>query len=71
MHGANLGVRASTYLAVGGFAPLPAHEDVRLAEAVARLAGAHVLTTVACPVLTSDRRVGRTPAGLAHDLRTA
>jgi len=71
VHGANLGVRAATYLAAGGFGALPAHEDARLAESVARLRGARVVSTVACPVVTSDRRVGRTPAGVAHDLRTA
>lgn len=71
VHGANLGLRARTYLAAGGFAPLPAHEDVHLVHAVAALADVRVVTTVDCPVLTSDRRAGRTPDGVAHDLRTA
>jgi len=71
VHGANLGVRGSAYLAAGGFDALSVHEDVRLAEAVARLRGACVVSTVACPVVTSDRRVGRAPEGVAHDLRTA
>ncbi|NIZ92063.1 glycosyltransferase [Kineosporiaceae bacterium B12] len=71
VHGANLGVRASTYLAAGGFGALSAHEDTRFAESVARLRGTRVVSTVACPVVTSDRRVGRAPAGVAHDLRTA
>ena len=37
VHGANLGVRGSTYLAAGGFLPVPAHEDRLLARAVAEL----------------------------------
>jgi glycosyltransferase involved in cell wall biosynthesis len=71
VHGANLGVRGSAYLAAGGFEALSAHEDARLAESVARLRGTRVVSTVACPVVTSDRRTGRAPAGVAHDLRTA
>lgn len=71
VHGANLGLRATTYLAAGGFPALSAHEDARLAESVAGLRGARVVSTVGCPVLTSDRRTGRAPAGVAHDLRTA
>ncbi|NAZ83433.1 glycosyltransferase [Kineococcus sp. R8] len=71
VHGANLGVRASAYLAAGGFAAVPAHEDVALAGAVRALPGARVVSAVHCPVLTSDRRAGRTPAGVAHDLRSA
>ncbi len=32
IHGANLSFSAAAYLAVGGFAPLPCHEDVDLVE---------------------------------------
>lgn len=42
-----------------------------LAESVAALSGARVVSTVGYPLLTSDRRAGRAPAGAAHDLRTA
>ncbi len=69
VHGANLGVRASTYLAAGGFAAVAAHEDALLARAVSRLAGASVVPTVAIPVATSDRLLGRAPDGVAADLR--
>jgi glycosyltransferase involved in cell wall biosynthesis len=69
VHGANLGMRATTYRAVGGFAAQPEHEDV---EIVARLhlAGARVVATDACPVTTSGRSLGRTPSGYAGYLRT-
>lgn len=68
VHGANLGVRGSAYLAVGGFAPLPAHED---ADLVRRLDAAprSVVRTQVAPVVTSDRTRGRAPAGVAADLR--
>lgn len=69
VHGANLGVRASTYLAAGGFPPVATDEDVLLTRAVTRLPGSVVVPTVAVPVATSDRRLGRAPAGVAADLR--
>ena len=69
VHGANLGVRGSTYLAVGGFLPVPAHEDRLLARAVKQLPGARVVTTTAHPVLTSARLVARAPLGVGADLR--
>ncbi|MEZ0491093.1 glycosyltransferase family 2 protein [Kineococcus sp. TBRC 1896] len=68
VHGANLGVRASTYRAAGGFPPVPAHEDRLLAERVRAVPGARVAHTRAYPVLTSDRTLGRAPAGVAQDL---
>lgn len=68
VHGANLGVRASAYRAVGGFAPLATGEDVDL---VARLDGAghHVRRDRTLPVRTSARLDGRAPAGFAGHLR--
>src|SRR5690606_39684918 len=36
VHGANLGVSAAAYRAVGGFPPLAAHEDQALVAALAR-----------------------------------
>ncbi|WP_235038073.1 glycosyltransferase family 2 protein [Microbacterium sp. 18062] len=68
VHGANLGVRASTLDAVGGFPPLPEHEDVRLVEA-ARTAGARIVATDGAWVRTSGRQQGRTPGGYARYLR--
>lgn len=71
VHGASLGVRGSTYLALGGFAPLAVHEDVDLlARAVA--AGAVVHRSGGADgmvVSTSTRRVGRAPDGFAGYLR--
>lgn len=68
VHGANLGLRADVYRAVGGYGALPEHEDVLLVED-ARTAGARVHATDACWVLTSGRTVGRTPGGYARYLR--
>ncbi|MBD5784784.1 glycosyltransferase [Cellulosimicrobium terreum] len=68
VHGANLGVRRSTYDAAGGFATVAEHEDVGLVHA-ARLAGARVVADAQAEVLTSARLVGRTPGGYARHLR--
>lgn len=68
VHGANLGVRASTLDAAGGFPPLPEHEDARLVEA-ARAAGARIVATDGAWVRTSGRQQGRTPGGYARYLR--
>ncbi|WIE63931.1 glycosyltransferase [Curtobacterium sp. MCLR17_036] len=68
VHGANLGVLAAAYLALGGFDPVPEHEDVRLVER-ARATGFRVDATVDLPVVTSGRFAGRTPGGYAEHLR--
>lgn len=67
IHGANLGFRASAYLAAGGFPALEHDEDRTL---VARMheTGARVLTDVHCPVRTSARPDGRAPHGFAAHL---
>ncbi|MCX6408475.1 MAG: glycosyltransferase [Propionibacteriales bacterium] len=70
VHGANLAVRGSLYLQVGGFAAVPAHEDLDLVTRLDAATGC-VVRTVAEPVLTSARTEGRTPVGVAHDLRRA
>lgn len=64
VHGANLGVRASTYAAAGGIPHLAAHEDVALVRAV-RALGAPERASDVHEVETSGRFVGRTPAGYA------
>ena len=64
VHGANLGVRADAYLAVGGWAAIPSGEDHALWRAV-RQAGYPTLATRSIRVVTSGRRHGRAPAGFA------
>lgn len=68
VHGANLGVRASAYLRVGGFAAKDEHEDVNLVEQL-RAISASVVTSDSFPVVTSGRSVGRTPGGYAGYMR--
>lgn len=68
VHGANLGIRASTYLRAGGFGPLPLHEDVALVES-ARGSGARLAATDDAWVRTSGRSAGRAPDGYARYLR--
>ncbi|MEV8268392.1 glycosyltransferase [Microbacterium sp. NPDC076911] len=68
VHGANLGVRASTYLVAGGFRAVAEHEDVGLV-AQCRAVGGVVVASDAAEVLTSGRFEGRTPGGYAGYLR--
>jgi hypothetical protein len=67
IHGANLGVRASAYRAVGGFAPMRAHEDVDLIGRL-RASGAKVLSTDRIHAVTSGRISGRLTGGFADYL---
>lgn len=67
VHGANLGVRAASYLRAGGFVPAPEHEDVDLVARL-RATGARVVASDAVDVRTSGRPVGRTPGGYAGHL---
>ncbi len=67
-HGANLGVRASTYAAAGGFAAVGEHEDVQLVDGCRRI-GAAIVACDRAEVITSGRFVGRTPGGYAGYLR--
>jgi GT2 family glycosyltransferase len=67
VHGANLGVRANFYRAVGGFAPVHEHEDVDLVRNVVAL-GARLLVSDQS-VTTSGRLRGRTAGGYAGYLR--
>lgn len=68
VHGANLGTRASTLVAVGGFEPVLEHEDVLLV-AEAKSWGARLVASDAAWVQTSGRSVGRTAGGYAGYLR--
>lgn len=66
---ANLGISVHHYRSLGGFQPLTAGEDARLADDAAR-AGMRVRRDAASVVHTSDRRTGRVLHGFAHGLRT-
>jgi hypothetical protein len=67
VHGANLGVRASAYLAVGGFPPLACAEDHALWNGLAA-AGYVTRPSRRVWVDTSARRSARAPGGFAHAL---
>lgn len=67
VHGANLGVRGSAYVAAGGFPPVRVGEDGALVRALERR-GATILRTSACPVRTSGRRAPRAAGGFGSDI---
>ena len=69
VHGANLGIRASAYLAAGGFRPLRTAEDHALLAAAAE-AGCPVVQAGDITVRTSGRRQARAPRGFSYLLRT-
>lgn len=64
VHGANLGVRAESYLGVGGFKAVDRDEDVALVSALAG-AGEPIVWADDLAVTTSARRVSRAPGGFA------
>jgi glycosyltransferase involved in cell wall biosynthesis len=68
IYGANFGVRASAYLAAGGFPRTRAHEDRILVENLRKQAYS-VLATDTIRVLTSGRTHARAPQGFAAYLR--
>lgn len=67
VHGANLGVRADSYLQAGGWSPLASAEDHDLWNRLGRL-GHRRLTDSTLIVNTSGRRIGRAPRGFAAAL---
>ena len=69
VHGANLGIRASAYLAAGGFSSLRTAEDHALLAA-ATGAGFSVLQASDITVETSGRHHARAPRGFSHLLRS-
>jgi len=64
VYGANLGVRASSYLAAGGFPGVDFDEDQALVRRL-RSSGAGIVATDTTRVLTSGRTAGRAPRGFA------
>jgi glycosyltransferase involved in cell wall biosynthesis len=67
VHGANLGVRASAYLAAGGFRPLHSAEEHDLWRRLDR-PGVRRLTDPGLHVITSSRQRGRVQGGFSGDL---
>ncbi len=61
--GANLGIRADVYAAIGGYRPLPRGEDRDLMQRVLR--AGHVPVRVPARVKASSRAEGRAPGGMA------
>jgi glycosyltransferase involved in cell wall biosynthesis len=68
IHGANLGVSAAAYVAVGGFRSLVSNEDVALVEALIA-AKVSVAWSAATRVVTSARLDSRSPRGFGATLR--
>lgn len=68
VYGANLGVRANAYLAVGGFPPIATGEDQQLLDRL-RAAGHRIAAPTDVRVRTSSRLHGRATGGLAELLR--
>lgn len=65
VHGANLGVRASRLVEVGGFPAVAVGEERAVWDALARR-GARLTGVTDLAVVTSARLRGRTPAGFAR-----
>lgn len=64
IHGANLSFSSDAYLAVGGFAPLPCHEDVELVKKF-EAQGLDITWSNRVRVVTSSRLQARTSEGFA------
>jgi cellulose synthase/poly-beta-1,6-N-acetylglucosamine synthase-like glycosyltransferase len=69
VHGANLGIRASAYLALGGWQPLTAGEDADLARRAVAAGHLRIIRTATIPVVTSARPAARAPHGFSSYLR--
>ncbi len=69
VYGANFGVRASAYLAAGGFPKLASHEDRSLVQSL-RSRAFTVTATDSMRVLTSGRTQSRAPHGFGAYLRS-
>lgn len=69
VHGANLGIRADAYTALGGWPALATGEDQLLADRAAAAGHLHVERTGRFPVCTSSRLDGRAISGFSSYLR--
>ena len=68
IHGANFGIRADTYLTLGGWQPLTLGEDADLAGRAAAAGNLRIIRTASIPVITSSRTAARAPGGFASYL---
>jgi glycosyltransferase involved in cell wall biosynthesis len=68
IHGANFGIRADTYLTLGGWRPLTLGEDVDLAGRATAAGHVRIVRTASIPVVTSSRTMARAPGGFASYL---
>jgi hypothetical protein len=69
IHGANLGIRADAYGALGGWPAIDTGEDVALVRRAASTGHLQIARTAAYPVRTSARSTGRAPRGFSSYLR--
>jgi glycosyltransferase involved in cell wall biosynthesis len=69
VHGANFGIRADAYSALGGWPGIPSGEDVALADRAVTAADLRIVRTARIPVRTSPRLIGRAPRGFSSFLR--
>ncbi|MEO8888318.1 MAG: glycosyltransferase [Jatrophihabitantaceae bacterium] len=69
VHGANLGIRADVYSALGGWSAHQSGEDIDLARRASSSGDLQIVRTGRIPVRTSSRLVGRAPHGFAGYLR--
>jgi glycosyltransferase involved in cell wall biosynthesis len=69
IHGANFGIRADAYRALGGWPGIASGEDVALAQRAASAAQLRIVRTARIPVRTSPRLIGRAPRGFSSYLR--
>ena len=68
VHGANMGISASAYLAAGGFSAVVTGEDVAMVQALERVE-ARIAWLAQPAVATSARRTARAPQGFSGFLR--
>ncbi|MBD8643184.1 glycosyltransferase [Stenotrophomonas sp. CFBP 13724] len=68
VHGANMGISASAYLAAGGFSAVVTGEDVAMVHALERVE-ARIAWLAQPAVATSARRTARAPQGFSGFLR--
>jgi len=67
IHGANLSFRASSYKRLGGFKPMPCHEDVDLVKRAEQI-GLHITWSNQLRVITSSRLISRVCDGFSQFL---